>query len=189
MQFLNSEINSSDKYPIQWVDIGTLHHKRIKKELLGKKKENPPQNITEVIAVNKMSQQWYHWMEKVLIHLDKDRSFSEDEPYHPEGRKKAEETKDSMLSIFRDFRDNEVMWNPIIAFLETDGELYILMGSQRVCSLRALNYKEQVPVRVMISDVDNLSTMLNPAILYHPYNDQTLSWLQKQYLHELKTTT
>ncbi len=170
MQFPGLKTNEKDAYPIQWIDIDSFVHKKTSLELIKKEEGRSFRNREAIIHENVLCQRWYSWMETALPLLDKDRGFQDEEPEHPVGKEVAEKTKDTMLSIYRDLKEHDKLWNPIHAFKETDGKLYIMVGSQRLCALRALKYKGELPTRLLLNG-DRISTRRNPPTLYHPYVD------------------
>ena len=170
MRFPGLETNNSDSFPIQWRNIDSFVHKRTDVDLIHAREGVHYLHREDVIKNNALCQEWYLWMETALPLLDKDGSFCNEEPEHPKGIKEAKKVKGTMLSIYRDLRDNGTLWNPVISFTSTDGNLYIMLGSQRICALRALGYVGKVPTRILEED-DLVSTTRNKAILSHPYTE------------------
>jgi len=156
------EQSPDSKYPIQWIPIEALIHKRTTKDLV-------PSSIQ--LEENAKAQDWYSWVETQLLNMEMENfDPSEPHPGHPHGPLADVFYRDSIFRTYCHIRDTKAVWNPILAVLERDGNYYIVKGSQRVCALRALKYQGDVPCRVLHWQED-LSTDHNPAIQNHPYRE------------------
>jgi hypothetical protein len=53
-----------------------------------------------------------------------------------------------LIDVFESIKRDRQMWNPLVVCSDTDGMFYVTVGKQRLCSLRALNFRGLVPCRV-----------------------------------------
>ena len=150
LEFINMEIKQ-ERYHIEFLPIQKLCYKVISALL---------EKDSIYLQGNRLYKIYLETMERLL-------------PNGPpfgfgKGWEEWEEKAIKMHEIYKNIKETEKLWNPFIVMQQRDGNFYIILGGQRLCSLRALHYTGELPCRVL-HFTDAKAERSNPAILIHPY--------------------
>lgn len=153
----NGMETKDEPYPIVWIDINELRFSR----------EIVPYNISGLKFYNYSDNLCYRAM-KVIPSMNSTKAIKTlegttvDQGF--DNRTELDKIYARMCLVYNAIKKNMQMLNPLIV-MERKGKYYMIIGWQRLCALKMLEYKGTVPCR--IGSMDDYAT--NPATIAHPY--------------------